>query len=119
MRREALHGDKPMIHPTQLPADVLAEIVSQIQQLLWLDAAGCGRSPDHGLWPVSRPCHRRPSPPGRGVGVRAILARRSIENGDKEWDCETLEYVAAVVEEYRLRPEGEEVERTVMVERTL
>src|SRR5262245_26293424 len=60
---------------TQLPADVLAEIVSQIQQLLWLDADASGD-----CW-----------------------------NGDKEWDCETLESVAAVLAEHGLRPEGEEV----------
>jgi len=51
--------------------------------------------------------------------VRVILARRSIENGDKEWDCETLESVAAVLEEHGLRPEAEEVGPTVTVERTL
>src|SRR5262245_25436650 len=131
MRCEALHGDKPMIHPTQLPADVLAEIVSQIQQLLWLDTNGCGRSPDAGC---SRSPDRAtgphssagrgvgqfsPRPPGEGLGVRAILPRRSIENGDKEWDRETLQYVAAVLEEHGLRPEGDEVGQSASRPQTL
>lgn len=60
-----------MIHATQLPAHVLAEIVSQIQQLLWLDT-----DPSGDFW-----------------------------NGDKEWDCETIESIAAVLYEHGLRPE--------------
>ena len=72
-----------MNHPSQLPADVLADIVEQIQQLLWLDA---GESGDD--W-----------------------------NGDKEWDCETLEYVGAVLEEHGLKPEGEEVGPVAVIER--
>jgi hypothetical protein len=105
-----------MMHPTQLPADVLAEIVSQIQQLLWLDAAGCGQSPaDCGRSP-----DRATSGDFAGCGRSPDRATSGdFWNGEKEWDGETLESVAAVLEKYGLRPEGEEVEPTVMVERTL
>jgi len=58
------YPEKPMIHPTQLSADVLAEIVSQIQQLLWLDTDGCGRSPDRATG--------APRPLGEGLGVRQL-----------------------------------------------
>ena len=36
---------------------------------------------------------------------------------DKEWDCETLEYVAAVLEDHGLRPDEEFSEPTVVVDR--
>ena len=36
---------------------------------------------------------------------------------DKEWDCETLEYVAAVLEDHGLRPDELDAEPTVIVDR--
>ena len=45
------------------------------------------------------------------------VSRGRFLDGDKERDGDTLESVAAVLEEHGLRPEGEEVEAMVRVER--
>jgi hypothetical protein len=56
--------------PSQLPVEVLEEIVTEIQRLLWLDMSAEGE-----FW-----------------------------NANKEWDAETLEYIAAVLQDHGLRP---------------
>src|ERR1700733_9042938 len=73
-----LIGDPSMVYPSQLPKRVLADVVDQIQQLLWLERGDSGER-----W-----------------------------NGDKEWDSETVEHVAGVLNEHGLRPDDTVVKPT-------
>jgi len=63
--------------PSQLPVEVIEEIVTEIQMLLWLDMSTEGN-----FW-----------------------------NAKKEWNAETVEYIAAVLQDHGLRPNESTIDK--------